>query len=89
MEGIEWLTVEDVAPLLGISAKNVYVMTSRGAIPHYRIGPNKGKIRFRRSDIDEYIRGCKVGEPARTPRPPARRYVPRRDINKPGSPPRR
>lgn len=86
----EWLTVEDVAPLLGLSAKNVYVMTSRGLIPHYRIGPNRGKIRFRRADIDDYIQGCRVGAPVAAPRPPARKaYIPRRDINKPGSPPRR
>lgn len=57
----EWLTVVDVAPLLGIGVKLVYVMSNPKfpadrRIPCYRLGARGGKLRFRREDIDDYIR---------------------------------
>lgn len=57
----EWLTVEQVAPLLGIGVKLVYVMSNKNfpaerRIPCYRLGAKGGKLRFRREDIDGYIK---------------------------------
>jgi excisionase family DNA binding protein len=64
MSESDWLTAEDVAPLLGIAAKTVYQMASRDfpearRIPSYRLGPRGGKLRFLRAEVEGYIKGLR------------------------------
>jgi excisionase family DNA binding protein len=46
------LTTQDVAELLGLSRKYVYVMVERGELEHYRLGT---RIRFSRNQIERYL----------------------------------
>jgi len=47
------LTVTEVCELLKIKRSYLYSMTHRRAIPHIRM---LGQLRFRRRDIDEWLR---------------------------------
>ena len=42
---------------LGVSAKTVYALVERGAIPYYRIGVGRGTLRF---DFEEVKRRLKM-----------------------------
>ena len=46
------LTVRQVAMLLGMHPKSIYVLVARGLIPHVRIG---SRLRFRPSDLTRWI----------------------------------
>jgi excisionase family DNA binding protein len=48
---IQWLSI-----YLGIKPKSVYAMVEKGQVPHYRVGK---LIRFKRSEIDEWMKGNK------------------------------
>lgn len=73
MEIAEWLTAEEVAPILGIGAKNVYRMSAPAwpedkRIPCYRLGPRGGKLRFKRAEIEAYVESLRP-HPEPTHRP--------------------
>jgi excisionase family DNA binding protein len=59
----EWLTVDDAAKHLGLTAKKVYHLASLNRILHYRLGPRGGKLRFQAEDLDAYIEQCATAEP--------------------------
>lgn len=48
------LTAQDVADILKIAKNTVYELIKRGEINHYKVGR---KVRFTRSDVDDYIAG--------------------------------
>ena len=59
-EGQGYLTVEEVAEILGVPKSFVYRRTCRGAsdpIVHYRFG---GHLRFLRKDVDEWIARSRI-----------------------------
>jgi len=49
------ITVAGAADILGLSRSTVYEMVSNGTLPARRIGPGRGRIRFTRRDLDDYI----------------------------------
>jgi excisionase family DNA binding protein len=53
MEHKELLTIEEVAELTGFSVGTLYHWVSQGRIPVVRLSARC--IRFRRSDIDEWL----------------------------------
>ncbi|MCA1701925.1 MAG: helix-turn-helix domain-containing protein [Actinobacteria bacterium] len=62
--GQVYLTVDEVAEILGVPRSFVYRRTCRGAsdpIVHYRFG---GHLRFLRRDVDEWITNNRVERPA-------------------------
>ena len=64
-----YLTIEQVASLIGVPKSFIYRRTARGhgdPIPHYRIG---GHLRFKLADIEQWIEGHRK-EPE-TESPPA------------------
>jgi excisionase family DNA binding protein len=50
----EILTIREVSALLKIGEKTAYTMAQAGELPGFKV---RGQWRFRRSDIDEWIRG--------------------------------
>lgn len=63
------MTANEVADYLQCSLSTVRRMVMRGKIPHFRLGK---LIRFRRSDVDAWLRLYREGElPADPARPPA------------------
>jgi excisionase family DNA binding protein len=62
-----YLTIEQVASLLGVPKSFIYRRTARGhgdPIPHYRLG---GHLRFRLDDIETWIENHRSEEPAQPP----------------------
>jgi excisionase family DNA binding protein len=62
-----YLTIEQVAALIGVPKSFIYRRTARGhgdPIPHYRLG---GHLRFKLDDIEAWIESHRSSEP--TPRP--------------------
>lgn len=53
----ELLDVNDLARLLGVSSTTVRRMVERRELPFLKL---KRVIRFRRSDVDEYLDRCRV-----------------------------
>ena len=53
------LTVTDVAQLLGLHPNTVRRWNQKGILKSYRIGP-RGDRRFRREDIDDFIREAEI-----------------------------
>jgi putative molybdopterin biosynthesis protein len=51
------LNAEETAALLGVSKNTVYAMKNRGELPSYRVGR---KLRFRVTDIEEYLGTQKI-----------------------------
>lgn len=59
-----YLTIEQVAALIGVPKSFIYRRTARGhgdPIPHYRLG---GHLRFKLDDIEGWIETHKSTEPA-------------------------
>lgn len=53
------LTVEDVGKILCVSTKAVYQMVYMGKLDYVKLGPYRSsRIRFKQSDIDDYINKC-------------------------------
>jgi excisionase family DNA binding protein len=52
----EFFSIQDLSRYLGIKASTLYVMVEERNIPHYRVGK---LIRFRRSEIDDWMGGNK------------------------------
>jgi excisionase family DNA binding protein len=64
-EATEWLTVEDVARMLDLKPKTIYILASEGCsadrrIPSHRLGPRGGKLRFHREDVTAYIEATRT-----------------------------
>ena len=51
------LTVQDISSLLGIKKSYVYYLTHQKKIPHLKM---HGHLRFRQSDIDEWLQSQEV-----------------------------
>lgn len=51
------LTVQDISSLLGVKKSYVYHLTHQRKIPHLKIN---GHLRFRESDIDEWLQSQEV-----------------------------
>ena len=52
------LTVQDISSLLGVKKSYVYHLTYQKRIPHIKI--NGHHLRFRQSDIDEWLQSQEV-----------------------------
>jgi len=52
------LIAEEAAPILRVKVGTVYDWVAKGILPHIRIlaGRRRAVIRFRRSDLEEFIR---------------------------------
>jgi excisionase family DNA binding protein len=62
-----YVTVDQVAALLGVPKSFIYRRTARGhgdPIPHYRLG---GHLRFKLADIEAWIESHKCVDPAPQP----------------------
>ena len=54
---MEIISLKDVKSMLGISRSSIYRLIDSKEIPYYKIG---GSLRFDRSEIEKFIRSCKV-----------------------------
>ncbi len=61
------LTAPEVAAYLRCSVSTVRRLVGRGEIPHYRLGK---MVRFRRREVDVWLRANSVGELPADPRVP-------------------
>jgi excisionase family DNA binding protein len=52
IEETEFLEVGSAAKYLGVSESKLYKMTSKRAIPHYKIGK---RLQFRKADLDQFL----------------------------------
>ncbi len=59
----DFLSVDEAASLLDISPCSLRLLIHGGKIRHMRIGPNKGRYRFKREWLTEYLESC-ICEPA-------------------------
>lgn len=53
-----WLTPEQLASYIGLSANTIYQYVSKGRIPYFKI-PHSSKLLFRKTDIDDWVAGNK------------------------------
>lgn len=54
MEGSpEWLNIDEAAAYLKIKPSTIHMKTSRGSIPHHKIG---GKLLFDKKELDNFIK---------------------------------
>lgn len=49
------MTAREVAGLLSLSAHSILDMAQDGRLPSFKLGH---AVRFRRSDIEQYLEGC-------------------------------
>jgi len=56
------LTIDEVCALLKLEPQTIYQLTYRGRIPHFKIA---NRLRFRRSEIVEWIEKHKVEKVSR------------------------
>ena len=56
-EGADLLTLQEVCELLKVSKAYIYSLTHKRQIPHIKM---LGRLRFRRSDIDEWLQEQEV-----------------------------
>lgn len=52
------LSIDQAAPILGISICSLRILIHSGKIKHMRIGPNQGRYRFKREWLTEYLESC-------------------------------
>lgn len=82
-------TVEDAAPMLGLSRAAVYEEIAAGHLEVYRLGPNRGALRISEAGILAYLeaRRCAVvADSERAPAPPVATGAPTlRPVPKPAS----
>lgn len=76
----EYVAVEYVARMLGVSRRTVCRWTDSGELPSFKFGPNRASaVRIRRSDLDAFLENARRGdtepepEPVATPRRRPRR----------------
>lgn len=76
---IKLLSVQAVAEYLGVSRTCVYQLCSSNQIAHFRLGVGRGAIRFRKSDVDQYLNESKQvradGEQSDTTAKPSKGFV--------------
>jgi excisionase family DNA binding protein len=53
----DWLTIDETMAFLSVSKNKVEKMIREGSLPAYKIG---GDIRFRRSELLEWLEGYRV-----------------------------
>jgi excisionase family DNA binding protein len=54
------LSINDAAPLVGVSARTLREMCIRKKIKFMRVGPGRGLYRFRRDWLLEYLASCEI-----------------------------
>jgi excisionase family DNA binding protein len=54
------LRVHETAERLEMSQSEIYRLCAERRLPHVRIGCGRGAIRIRESDLEEFIRSCRV-----------------------------
>jgi excisionase family DNA binding protein len=57
------LSINEAAPIIGISPCSLRLLIHAGKIRYMRIGPNAGMYRLRREWLAEYLESC-IHEPA-------------------------
>lgn len=84
----KWLSVNDAAKDLGLGRSAVYALVASKELACYRVGPNRGRLRFKPEDIEAYIQAGRSGPKAtKAPAPPKRpAYVPLDDLSGPFRP---
>ncbi len=61
-------TVKEVAAILGVNPKTVYLVIRSGRLRCHRIGNGRGTIRISDAQLAEYMGNCEQTEPTtRTP----------------------
>ena len=76
----EFVDLKTAAEYLGLARRTVREMGERGDIPMFRIGPNRGRFRFRMDDLRAHVESGLVIPPAPVARPTtATRYSGRTD----------
>lgn len=60
------LTIDEAAPIIGISACSLRLLVHAGKIRFMRIGPRNGRYKFLREWLAEYLESC-IHEPAGKP----------------------
>jgi len=63
----KYITVSELAERLNLSIKTIYRLTARKEIPFYRLGTGKKGIRFKVSEILEWLKSKKE-EPVELPK---------------------
>ena len=56
------LTIDEAAPIIGMSPCSLRLLVHNGKIRFMRIGPNQGRYRFKREWLVEYLESC-ISEP--------------------------
>jgi len=56
----DFLNVQDVARVLGVSVSTVYDLARQRKIRHRIVGAGRGRILFHERDVQEYLESCKV-----------------------------
>lgn len=66
---LELLTVAEAARLLKISRSLVYQLIESGRLVVHRLGCGRGALRLKKSDVIDYVDGCRDAAcgPARSP----------------------
>lgn len=60
------LTVREVAAMLRLSEASIYLMATSGKLPHLRVGNGRGSLRFRASEVDDFLDSGRGGLQPRT-----------------------
>ena len=60
-KGVKLYRVREVAELLGVSKKTVYMLIQSGQLPAIRIGARGGGLRVSHADLVEFIERRRLG----------------------------
>lgn len=78
---MSWMSVSQVAEELGLGRSAIYALVASKELTCYRVGPNRGRLRFKPEDVLAYIEGGRSGPKVRNPPAPRRpAYVPKYPI---------
>jgi excisionase family DNA binding protein len=76
IDGVEYLTANEAAALLGVKRETLYSYASRGRLRSYRRGIRRERL-YRRSDIEALLRlQPAAGERDDLPLPKAESWIP-------------
>lgn len=64
MSGSEWLSSTHAASYLGVHVQTLKKWARAGRIPYRQYGGDRGHWRFRRADLDRFIRASEHGAAA-------------------------
>lgn len=76
----EWLTVEQAAAEIGLSARSVYALCAARKLAHYRLGAGRNAIRLTREAVADYLA---AGFVAANDEPVIRRPAPKAEPARP------